>query len=250
MTNIQEQIKELINSYPKLKITNETEDKYVVAGNVFINAKYNNIQLADSFDIELNVFKDFPKRIPDIIEKSKKIPSNFQHVNPDRKLCLAVNIDMLINLKENKNLLIWFNKYVVSFFFSCIFFNRYGKFPYGERSHGDEGVVEFYQEFFNTKDIKAIFRLLQVIVGKEKQFKDNLCPCGSYIKYRRCHLKQVEKLQNIEEIKKDLYIIRKRIYVGKKTFFLFPYSDNPIAEILKYEESHFALMYQLHWLKL
>ena len=250
MTNIQEQIKELINSYPQLKIINETADKYVVAGKVFINAQYNNIQLADSFDIEINVFKDFPKRIPDIIEKSQKIPSNFEHVNSDRTLCLAVDTDMLINLKESKNLLIWFNKYVVSFFFTCMFFDRYGKFPYGERSHGDEGVIEFYKEIFNTENIEAIFRLLQFATGKEKQSKNSLCPCGSHIKYRKCHLKQIEKIQDIEEVKRDLYIIRKRISVGKKTFFLFPCAYDPISENLKYKESGFALMYQPHCLKL
>lgn len=193
MNKIETQIDELIATYPDLKIISEDNDSYTMGGNVFINAECKSIQLADDFDIEIIVPKNFPKTLPLVKEKSGKIPKDFEHIYHDGTLCLAVNAEIKIFVNEIPNLHAWFRKYVVDYFYTVMYVDRYGTFPYGERKHDIEGIIEFYQDFFNERDIFRIYSLLQNV--KKQNIKGhNLCPCGSRKKCRYCHYSKLIKL--------------------------------------------------------
>lgn len=203
MSSIKNQIDQLIDYCPNLKIIKADKESYVLEGNVFINAQNTNIQLADDFDIEIIIFKDFPNKIPKIKEKSGKIPANFEHINSDGTLCLAIDTEILIYLKKVSNLVEWFKKYVVDFFYTVMYFDRYDTFPYGERRHGLNGIIQFYQEYFVEKNIFAIWSLLRAInEGKIKGH--HLCPCGSKVNCRKCHFEKLIKICRNRRSKKRL----------------------------------------------
>ncbi len=203
MSSIKRQIDELIDYCPNLKIIKTDKKSYVVEGNVFINAKNSNIQLADDFEIEITIPKDFPNKIPKIREKSGKIPTHFEHINSDGTLCLAIDTEMLIYMKEVPNLVGWFKRYVVDFFYTVMYFDKYDIYPYGERKHGLCGIVQFYQDYFVEKNILIIGNLLRKV--NEGKIKGHyLCPCGSKIKCRKCHFEKLIKLCRNRRSKKRL----------------------------------------------
>ena len=203
VNSIKNQIDELIHYYPNLRIIRIDKESYVLEGTVYINAENRNIQLADCFDIEIIIFKEFIKNVPKIKEKSGKIPADFEHINSDGTLCLAIDTEMLIYIKEVSNLVSWFKKYVVDFFYTVMYFCRYDTFPYGERKHGLSGIIQFYQDYFLEKNIFVICNLLRIInEGKIKGH--HLCPCGSKMSCRKCHFEKLLKLCRNRRSKKRL----------------------------------------------
>ena len=239
MKNIEIQVKELIGYYPNLQIIKEDNESFLLNGEIFINAQNNNIQLADYFDIEIEILKKFPDRLPRIKENSNKISKKFEHVNHDGTLCLAINTEMMLYIKNNPNLSAWFNKYVVDFFYTVIYFNKYGVAPFGERAHGIKGIVQFYKEYFEERNIIRVYKLLEMVV--HNKIKGHyLCVCGSGKKCRCCHFEKLIKLYGIEEVKKDFLLIAEVIKIlnkrKKKDFVIYPYTNEKIKEILKIDK--------------
>lgn len=75
---------------------------------------------------------------------------------------------------------------VIPFFYRLAYTDRYGLDAakddlWGEYSHGDAGVREYQDE------------ILQ-LVGK-RPGRNRPCPCGSGLKYKRCHLDEVEAVK-------------------------------------------------------
>ncbi|RZJ48055.1 MAG: hypothetical protein EOO44_21620, partial [Flavobacterium sp.] len=56
-----------------------------------------------------------------------------------------------------------------------------------ERSHGNEGIKEFFFSKFGTLDSQKISMLLLFIAKKKEPKRTASCFCGSEKKYRKCH---------------------------------------------------------------
>ena len=82
--------------------------------------------------------------------------------------------------------------FVEPYYFSYEYYHRYGVFPFGERAHGIEGVLQTYGEYFNELDYVKVFRLMEFI--QFGQYRGHLpCPCGSGKKTRSCHGKFIKR---------------------------------------------------------
>ena len=80
----------------------------------------------------------------------------------------------------------WMIEYVEPYYFSYEFFQRYGEFPFGERGHDWEGIIQTYSDYFNEPDVVKTIKLMAFISG-QKYRGHVLCPCGSGQKLRTCH---------------------------------------------------------------
>ena len=76
-------------------------------------------------------------------------------------------------------------EYVEPYYFSYEFFQRYGEFPFGERGHDWEGIIQTYSDYFNEPDVVKTIKLMAFISG-QKYRGHVLCPCGSGQKLRTC----------------------------------------------------------------
>lgn len=222
MNNIELNFIELNKEYPYLhmKLLN---NKYMIEGRVRIYATYDDVPLMDDFTIVMEVPLCFPNELPVIKETSNKILKTFEHVNIDKSLCLGIETEIKIKFMENPTLLNWFQTFVVNYFYSVMYYNKYGKIPYGERAHGTIGIIQFYKEFLNVDTIQKIYNILNAIEKNDLKgyYK---CPCGSLKKTRKCHLNQMTLLKTIG-VKKDLNEISNYIKLEKKDFFIYPYSN-------------------------
>lgn len=222
MNNIELNFIELNKEYPylQMKLVN---DKYMIDGRVRIYATNDDVQLMDDFTIVMEVSLGFPNELPVIKETSNKIPETFEHVNIDKSLCLGIETEIKIKLKENPTLLNWFQTFVVNYFYSAMYYNKYGRIPYGERPHGTKGIIQFYMDFLNVDNIQKIYDILNAIEMDEiKDFYK--CPCGSLKKIRKCHLSQINLLKKVG-VKSDLKEISKLIKRKETATFIYPYSN-------------------------
>lgn len=104
------------------------------------------------------------------------------HFFEDGRCCVGLNYAPPRNLTLQR----FMQELVVPFFYRLSYTDRYGfeaasAHLWGEYSHGEEGKREYEQEIlaFAAKDPS----------------RNQLCPCGSGIKYKKCHYDEVEAVK-------------------------------------------------------
>jgi len=61
-----------------------------------------------------------------------------------------------------------------------------GYYAHQEFAHGVYGILEYYQELFNEKDVGKIISYLETLKSTEYG-KKTPCFCGKKAKFRKCH---------------------------------------------------------------
>lgn len=83
---------------------------------------------------------------------------------------------------------------VVLFFDRQLAYDLTGNWPGPAYDHGPKGFREFIEEEFGIgADVAR--SLFPAIVKHQRVGRNDLCPCGSAVKYKRCHLSVVERIQ-------------------------------------------------------
>ena len=84
---------------------------------------------------------------------------------------------------------------VVPYLFSQSYYDYYGEWPFGEYSHGIEGLKEKLVEIFEVKNFKELISLSKRTINKNIG-KNRKCPCRSGKKYKDCHEKVINKISS------------------------------------------------------
>ena len=172
--------------HPQLRCKEE-KDKITISGKIEFNREWNDIPLAGNYEIKIQVTTSFPSEIPQVWETSNMVPENYSHFMNDSTLCLGINTELAIKLQRNPSLTFFVETFVADYFYSLNFWIKYGSVPYGERSHYQEGVYEFYKEYFFVNTKEKVLSLLKTIVQKEnRNTKKSSCPCGSRLPVYLC----------------------------------------------------------------
>ena len=202
---------ELLNTYPHLQVKNQTADGICIAGKILVRGHPEYISLCREYDIEIYIRLNSDS-LPHVREIGRKVRRNYSHISQDGTLCLATDTDIRLHFREEFNLAKWMKSYVEPFFWTYEYFCRYGVFPAGERSHGAEGILEFYKEHFQLEDTIQALDVIKYIAQIEYK-GHHKCPCGSNLRLRNCHGSTISNAQKdmflFELIEQDLAYIRK-----------------------------------------
>ena len=139
------------------------------------------------FEIKIVVSERYPIREPKVFEVAGRIPRCAdRHINPDGDCCVTVWGHWLA-CTEDHSFTAFLNGPVHEFFLGQYWFEKTGKWPFGERPHGAKGLEEAYAEVLaipnKKKDIVYHLRLLSQDWPKGHW----PCPCGSGKLVRNCH---------------------------------------------------------------
>lgn len=141
----------------------------------------------DSYSIKIEVMDGYPNNFPLVYEIAKRIPINIDwHVFPDGHCCIVTPPEEFLICKKGITLEKFIIKYVLPYFHNQLFRELKGYFL-NERSHGDEGIKEFFLSKFNTQDSKKVSQWLLFIAKKKEPVRTANCFCSSGKKYRKCH---------------------------------------------------------------
>ena len=104
------------------------------------------------------------------------------HFYDDGACCLGLKYAVEQNLTLGR----FINELMIPFFYRLSYVDRYGLTAakddlWGEYSHGDAGVREYEEEILRLADSNPA--------------RNRPCPCGSGLKYKRCHLDEVEAVK-------------------------------------------------------
>lgn len=158
------------------------------------------------FTIEIKFPNNYPLSLPEIKETSKKIPAiHDRHINSDNTCCVGMPAAMYKELGMQYTIIDYIEKFVIPFFANQIHFEVYGQWANGDYSHGTQGILEYYQETFNTTSKKTVLKLLKMVVRPTtKQYKG--CPCGSKKTFKGCHYEQLLLIKQtipLKQLKSD-----------------------------------------------
>lgn len=163
--------------------------------------------IEETYKIEIKAVIDYPSRFPLLFETGGRIPKNVDwHIfEKTGNCCITSPPEEFIICNSGLNLLQFIDNQVVNYFYSQIFRNQNGYFL-KERSHGNKGWIEFFEETFMTRNIFNIeFALLQILEGN-KIDRVSKCFCGSGNKYRKCHKKSYDILSKLTNDNVRLFI--------------------------------------------
>ena len=113
------------------------------------------------------------------------------HINYDKSFCLTVPQKEKDFFEDKRfNIRDYFKNLVEPFLYWISYYERYGKAPWSEYSHGLLGIYEYIGE-----DDSLTFRMMYKVLKEEKQslrkifkiYRQSKCICGSNIKMRKCH---------------------------------------------------------------
>jgi hypothetical protein len=142
----------------------------------------------DSFSLEVQVPSEFPRCWPRIWEVGGRIPRTLErHVYPsDGSLCILLPEEAYFTLPRTLTVTQYLDGPVRNYLIGQCSVEVGRGWPWGERSHGIQGIEEFYQEILGTPDRITIATFIVLIL--EGRFKGHWpCPCGSGKPIRRCH---------------------------------------------------------------
>jgi len=141
----------------------------------------------DHFLIEIELPTNFPRQLPIVREIARRIPIIAErHMRIDGSACLFVEEDWWLSHPEGYSLLEFIDGPVRTFFVGQSMFDLGLGWPFGERSHGLEGILECYAELTGAPDFAIAEGYLRLL-AQEKFKGHHECPCGSGKRLRQCH---------------------------------------------------------------
>ncbi|MDA9774629.1 hypothetical protein N9B82_06690, partial [Saprospiraceae bacterium] len=81
-------------------------------------------------------------------------------------------------------------------------------FPQGEYSHGGEGVLESYKEYFKHDIDLEVLGFVRSVLGRS--YRNKLCYCGSGKPIKFCHVERFKNLHHMSryQLKEDIREMR------------------------------------------
>lgn len=195
---------QILSSQPDLTVF-DAESGFSVRGFYRITDEHG---ILDEFDLEIFVPDSFPLVWPTVKERGGRIPlEESRHANPkDGTLCFMTQEDYLLwRIKKTRNLQSFLDGPLHSCIISQIFFEQNNAWPFGDRPHGENGRLDFYQEIFGLSEIVELPTYLANL--KKRKYKGHhFCTCGSRNKIRKCHSKILEAQKHFPDQFLDISI--------------------------------------------
>ena len=207
------QVADLIHHYPNLLVLEWDALHIRLKGVIDVYRTASNFTLDRSYNIEINIPVD-SSDLPTVIDLDSAVDTSYPHRYKNGELCLETDTTIRLRFIDGMNLLEWVEEFVESYFFSFEYFKRFGVFPFGERPHGLDGLLNTYQELLDEADPRKAAALLKYCA--DENYRGHIdCPCGSGKRLRQCHGKALFPLmcdsRKKEVIRKDVEMIRKVI---------------------------------------
>jgi hypothetical protein len=172
--------------YDKLQSPVKSETDWIISGEFDIIDS--NGYCWETYGIKIILPAKYPYALPILIETSDKIEKHEDWHNIGGICCLSTEAIMFRELGLPISLLSWLDRFVFDFLANHVIKKREKEYAKGEFSHGTKGTVEGYYEIFNVSDPKTVFNKLKTLLDTTNLGRNDLCFCGSRIKFKKCYL--------------------------------------------------------------
>lgn len=152
--------------------------------------------VVDTFDIEIEVPPNFPKRCPTVREVGGRLPKTVdRHMLQNGDVCLFVQEDWWVSHAKGYTLQEFLDGPVRAYFVGQSMVELGMEWPFGERSHGIRGILECYRDLTGAASLETAFAFLALLAEKRLNGRRE-CPCGSGSLLRHCHMPVLLELRS------------------------------------------------------
>lgn len=190
------QLSETCINFPNLQIKTKEGKQYLKGTIDILNSEQKTVR---SFLIEIHWTEKFPYRFPKLFEVGGDIPCLADyHKYPDNSCCITVEPDEILECKQGISVTKFIVKHVIPYFANQCYKMIYGIYK-DEYPHGKNGIIMYYENLMKTTDKDTWIKYVKYAFGEEKFLigRNDLCLCGSGIKFKRCHNIVFDKLRQI-----------------------------------------------------
>lgn len=183
---------DLADAYPNLHLFIDDDGVAEVRGTFPVRSEERKV--LDRYQIRIEL-PDYPRILPIVREVGGRIPWHPDfHVDTNGKACILVPDDRWRCFPVGARFKQFLDGAVHDFFLGQSIVAKGGEWPFGEWSHGDQGLLEYYYDLLKTDDVTVVQRFLQVL--SKINLKDHWdCPCGSGKRIRRCCVSRLRDLR-------------------------------------------------------
>jgi len=184
---------------PKLK-----SGRLVLRGPVLVDAKHDAVRIRDEFQVELEIPDGYPMVLPQVRLTDDRISrvmilrgvkdKRDVHVCADDSLCLCAPARGRELFPGGVDLSKFMSELVIPSLYGLSYYEKLGRWPWGEHSHGLAGLLESCAEVTRLEDPKAeAERVCQgygrgdLLSASDGQMGSMSCVCGSGQRFERCH---------------------------------------------------------------
>jgi hypothetical protein len=199
-----EEVAAALEKHPQLTRT----DPGTVEGEIEVFASYDGEEIKDRFKIRITKANPASDRVPALYEiggRTNAIALKWNltdlrdlHRSPDGEAaCVCVRQEEKDKFPLGADLAFFIEGLARDYLYGLAFYDRHGRWPWGERSHGGLGLLEFYAEDATPQTREAIEEIIPFFAKETnwlaygKQIRrprgHNPCLCGSGKAFRSCH---------------------------------------------------------------
>ena len=164
-TNLFE-LPKLLKEFPKLKITKNTTLSITITGIIEISKTYNDIPIYDEYHIQMEIPRSYPQKKIEVREIGGRI-GKYKHKFTNNSLCVGTFADIFVSLSPEFSIFRYVDEFVVSYLYTFSYFSKFGVYPFGDRSHYFDGILEFYQEYFEVSSKEEAKFILASVFDKK-----------------------------------------------------------------------------------
>jgi len=178
-----------------------------------------NLQIPDShrhieYGIVLVLPENYPKTPPQMFCNDAKLPIDNldRHIMRDGRACLGVQGDIRRLWSSGSTIVDFLDNLVAPFLAWQAYYDVHQMPPpWGERSHYDIGILEFYAELLDRPVNDSVISFMSLMARKNRPKGHETCPCKSGKPLRHCHRALLYKARERipwQDVAYDLEVIK------------------------------------------
>lgn len=147
-----------------------------------------------AFDIRMELPVHYPCFEPKVFETGGRIPREpDRHINPDGDCCITVWEHWLATAAD-QSIAGYINGPLHEYFLGQFWFEKTGRWPFGERAHGTAGLEQAYAEVLRVANNRRQLLYHLRLLSQDWPKGHWRCPCGSGKRLRYCHRNELEAM--------------------------------------------------------
>jgi hypothetical protein len=187
-------LNDLLLEYPGLRLRPTKGSDLVLAGIVDFSAEGpTQERIEDSYKLEIRIPKSYPAFLPQVWETAQRIPASF-HKLQNGSLCLGAETRLRLMVARSPSIKYFVDAAVVPYLYGHSYFQKFGKMPFGELSHGRKGIIEDLADLFGTAP-GTVVQFVTAASLRKRVANKLRCPCGKPQRVGRCHHNRVNALR-------------------------------------------------------
>lgn len=180
----------------------EDKDCFKVIVRFYSSSEVKSVKFFLDYLVEIKIPKKYPKKLPTCKEYGDREIIKYHHLNGDDTFCIGTEFELHYRLAPNYKIETYV-ELIAEYLTVYEYFKRYNTMPVTERSHGKNGILEGYKHLLSVETMEALVSLVASIPVNNKMRNKN-CPCGSGKSFKNCHLKQLSKITNTPQLKRQV----------------------------------------------